>query len=281
MADNSLSSPSPFSFPDGDVILRSVDGIDFRVHITLLSVASPFFHDMFSLPQTSKEVQIIQMTEKADVLLTILRLIYPVEEPPAYHADLVLDVYKAADKLQITRVQPIARRRLCAWLHALSNPLEAWAIAVWLGIHEAIVSEKQRFISADTMACRSPKGDSYLKAIPAEEFAILIQTKEAAVQEGWRYIVETFTCLLAGPPYYAGLPVVDCTYCVRFVHYYRSATGLQIFQPKSTDFDLIRDCHKFAKGHKCLRGYEARDNMSLKHLQRRVQVKVSTILSGS
>ena len=40
------------------------------------------------------------------------------------------ELREAADKLQIAKVQPIARRRLCAWLDVLPNPLEAWAIAV-------------------------------------------------------------------------------------------------------------------------------------------------------
>ena len=66
MEDNP-SSPSPFSFPAGDVFLRSADNVNFRVHTILLSLASPFFHDMFSLPQTSNELQTIQMTENADV----------------------------------------------------------------------------------------------------------------------------------------------------------------------------------------------------------------------
>src|SRR5260370_23068338 len=119
MADNPPPYPcsSPFSFPDGDIILRSADGIDLRVHISLLSLASPFFRDMFNLPQTSNEVQTIEMTEKADVLVAILGIIYPLREPSPYPAELALDVYKAADKLQINRAQPIARDRLCAWLN--------------------------------------------------------------------------------------------------------------------------------------------------------------------
>jgi len=198
MTDNPPSpspSESPFSYPDGDIILRSADGVDLRVHTTLLSVASPFFRDMFSLPQPSNEVQkVIEMTEKADALVTILELIYPIEEPPPYPNKLVLDVYIAVDKLQITKVQPIARRRLCAWLGELRNPLEAWAIAMRLDVSEAIVSEERRFITADTTACLEKFPDN-LKAIPIEEYAALIQTKEDTIQRAWQCILETFTCL--------------------------------------------------------------------------------------
>ncbi|EIN03893.1 hypothetical protein PUNSTDRAFT_29952, partial [Punctularia strigosozonata HHB-11173 SS5] len=34
-----------------DVILRTSDNVDFRVYKLILSLASPFFSDMFTLPQ--------------------------------------------------------------------------------------------------------------------------------------------------------------------------------------------------------------------------------------
>src|SRR5258708_12587226 len=95
---------SSFSFPDGDVVLRSADGVDFRVHTTFLSIASPFFRDMFSLPQTSNDVQTIEMTEKADVLVAILELIYPLEDPSPYAPDLPLDIYRPPTNLRIFSV---------------------------------------------------------------------------------------------------------------------------------------------------------------------------------
>jgi BTB/POZ domain len=47
------STPSsfvPLSFDDGDVILRA-GSHSFKVHVTLLRLASPVFSSMFSLPQ--------------------------------------------------------------------------------------------------------------------------------------------------------------------------------------------------------------------------------------
>jgi hypothetical protein len=40
-------------FADGSVILRARDGMLFRVHMSQLARRSPFFHDMFALPQPS------------------------------------------------------------------------------------------------------------------------------------------------------------------------------------------------------------------------------------
>ncbi len=286
MADNPPPYPcsSPFSFPDGDIILRSADGIDLRVHISLLSLASPFFRDMFSLPQTSNEVQTIEMTEKADVLVAILELIYPFEEPHPYPDKLVLDVYKAADKLQITRVQPISRRRLCPWLEDLPNPLEAWAIAIQLGIPEVIVSAKRRFISANTVACLKTLPD-YLKAIPIDDYAALIETKEATIQRGWQCVLETFTCLKVRVPdnLFSVRPstAVDCTYCITFLHHCRSKIeARQILRPKAMDMKTLRRCHAFAENHECSRGFDERSESDLVRLRFEFRNSISRLLFG-
>jgi len=236
-----LHSSSPFSYSDGDIILRSADGADLRVHTALLSLASPFFHDMFSLRQTSKEVQTIEMTEEADVLVAILQLIYPIKEPPPYASRLVLDVYIAADKLQITKVEPIARHRLCTWLEEeIRNPLEAWAIAMQLDVPEAITPAKRRFISVDTTACLMELPD-ILKKITVEKYVALVHSKEAAIDEAWTSFTAEFNCQSLGDER------LECVYCILFVHYYRSIIQrAEIFEPKAADQETLLDCHKTA-----------------------------------
>ncbi|KAJ7142265.1 hypothetical protein C8R44DRAFT_592907, partial [Mycena epipterygia] len=73
----------PFDDPGADVILRSSDGIDFRVHRLVLSLASPFFTSMFTLPQPISESQVrtIPVSESALVLDRSLRFWYPGAEP--------------------------------------------------------------------------------------------------------------------------------------------------------------------------------------------------------
>ncbi|KAF8334638.1 uncharacterized protein EI90DRAFT_2847515, partial [Cantharellus anzutake] len=68
---------SHLAFEDGDVILRSTDGVEFRVHKYILSISSPFFSSMFTLPQTSGETQTIEIAEDAKTLDALLRFIYP------------------------------------------------------------------------------------------------------------------------------------------------------------------------------------------------------------
>ena len=77
---------SPFHEESADVILRSSNGVNFFAHKIILSLASPIFSDMFSIPQPSTGGQeatrpIVDVTEDDLVLDSLLRYIYPVYNP--------------------------------------------------------------------------------------------------------------------------------------------------------------------------------------------------------
>ena len=83
-------APSPFDEADADVILRSSDHVDFRVHKVILSLASPVFKDIFNMSQPPhltdtdephNDLQVIAVEEDADTLDFVLRNIYPVPSP--------------------------------------------------------------------------------------------------------------------------------------------------------------------------------------------------------
>ncbi|KAJ7759156.1 hypothetical protein B0H16DRAFT_630752 [Mycena metata] len=44
-------APPPFNDPSADIIIRSSENVDFRIHKILLALASPFFKEMFEVPQ--------------------------------------------------------------------------------------------------------------------------------------------------------------------------------------------------------------------------------------
>ncbi|KAI0061892.1 hypothetical protein BV25DRAFT_1826182 [Artomyces pyxidatus] len=93
----------PFDREDADVILRSSDLVDFRFYKTILSFSSPFFRDMFTLPQSppssmpataadnsvytmSDGLPVIDMSEDRQTLSVLLSLISPVlvSMPPSF-----------------------------------------------------------------------------------------------------------------------------------------------------------------------------------------------------
>ncbi|KDQ20466.1 hypothetical protein BOTBODRAFT_308158 [Botryobasidium botryosum FD-172 SS1] len=89
MASSGVSDARPddqkiserFSSPTADVILRSSDDVQFKVHRLLLVEASPFFRTMFDLPQPSTPLAdalpVVDFAEPEQVLDTLLRWIYP------------------------------------------------------------------------------------------------------------------------------------------------------------------------------------------------------------
>ncbi|KAI6023597.1 hypothetical protein PISMIDRAFT_18795 [Pisolithus microcarpus 441] len=54
MTNSPARALPPFDHAKADVILRSSDGVDFRVFELFLSLASPFFETLFDLPQPSQ-----------------------------------------------------------------------------------------------------------------------------------------------------------------------------------------------------------------------------------
>ena len=82
-AQISSTTPQPevFDVSDTNVILRSSDLVDFRVHKPVLAMASPVLKDMFSLPQPSDSETIdgfpvIQLTEDSELLNCLVSMLY-------------------------------------------------------------------------------------------------------------------------------------------------------------------------------------------------------------
>ena len=80
----SATSPfEPFDVPDAKLIIRSSDNIDFRVHKSLLVMASPFFKDLLSLRQPSDGeivdgLPVVQLPEGSELLNSLFSILYPV-----------------------------------------------------------------------------------------------------------------------------------------------------------------------------------------------------------
>lgn len=81
---NSASSPLvPLVVPNANLILRSSDLVDFRVHKPVLAMASPFFEDLLSLPQPSDSeivdgLPMVQLSEGSELLNSLISVLYPI-----------------------------------------------------------------------------------------------------------------------------------------------------------------------------------------------------------
>ncbi|KAG6868006.1 hypothetical protein C0993_008439 [Termitomyces sp. T159_Od127] len=104
----------------------------FHVHRCILAAASPFFHDMFSLPQNpavTHKVPVVPMSETKDTLGTLLEFVYPVEDPPIQSLDELVSILGAAAKYDFLGVIDTLRKFLVAPHFVEADPTRVYAIA--------------------------------------------------------------------------------------------------------------------------------------------------------
>lgn len=100
--------------PNADVILRSSDLVNFRVHRLVLVTSSPVFRDMFSLPQPANDaapdgLTVVCLPETAEVLNSLISMLYPVPPEIPHSIDNILDLLAATEKYDMGAVQSSIR----------------------------------------------------------------------------------------------------------------------------------------------------------------------------
>ena len=93
-----------------DVTLQSSDLVHFRVHKSALIASSPFFADMFSLPQPPNdaaldELSVVHLSEDSEVLNSLISFLYPVHPEIPDSSDNILALLAAATKYDMDAVQ--------------------------------------------------------------------------------------------------------------------------------------------------------------------------------
>ncbi|KAG1734073.1 uncharacterized protein EDB91DRAFT_1251124 [Suillus paluster] len=102
-AVETITANPPFDNPDCDIILRSTDGVHFHVFKLILSLMSPVFKDMFTLPQNGLQsevssVPVIHVSEGSTTLQILLLLCYPAATATFDSLDDAKAVMEAARK---------------------------------------------------------------------------------------------------------------------------------------------------------------------------------------
>jgi hypothetical protein len=99
---------------DADIVLRSSDLVDFHVHRSVLVASSPFFRDMFSLPQPPNYVvpnalPVVHLSEDVESLNSLVSMLYPVVPEIPHYSDGILTLLAAATKYDMDAVQSFIR----------------------------------------------------------------------------------------------------------------------------------------------------------------------------
>lgn len=141
---------APFNDRNADVILRSGDCVDFRVYRVVLSLASPVFNSMFTLPTPSASsistshddddhrdgLAIIALSEDAVTLDHILRACYPGAGPNIDNLDTLFHILVASEKYEIEALRTVAG--LILMLHVEKSPVETYALSCRFGYPDII-----------------------------------------------------------------------------------------------------------------------------------------------
>ena len=146
---------APFDNPAGDIILRSSDGVHFRVRSAILAEASPVFNDMLAFPQPPEVAQdctdttdgsssavpsaldgkpVVQLSEESEALDPLLRLCYPTKDPELTGLREIRLVLGAALKYDMEEAASLMKEALCA--HIETQPLRTWASACLLRLED-------------------------------------------------------------------------------------------------------------------------------------------------
>jgi hypothetical protein len=173
-----------FNFPDADIVLRAIGPPtrDFRVHKILLSIASPFFKEMFSPHQPTArtsddpgksnmpEIDILEVTDPADALGIVLRMIYPFEPPSLYgDLDTIVKCLVVANKYGIKRAISDLRDTLSRT--DLSQSLRVYAIASRFGFADLVESTSRHIASSVnlTETTRLPEDFEFIPVAARQE----------------------------------------------------------------------------------------------------------------
>ena len=131
-------APYDFKAPDADTILCSSDGKEFRVHRLILSLASPVFQGMFSLPQSTNppsQIPSVDVAESSDVLQPFIQYLYPQSPPKISDLPMWAGLYTIADKYNAEVVMDLLRDMLIPRF-LMESPLRVYALASHWGFEE-------------------------------------------------------------------------------------------------------------------------------------------------
>ncbi|KAH8983109.1 hypothetical protein EDB92DRAFT_1611620 [Lactarius akahatsu] len=129
-----LPLPNGLNLPGADVVLRSSDLVSFHVHKSILAMSSPFFTDLFSLPQPPDDeviegLPVVQVPEDAELLHSLFTVLYPIPSaiPDSYEKTLAL--LAASQKYNMTTVLSHVRSEIGRQLPTTMASFRAYAIA--------------------------------------------------------------------------------------------------------------------------------------------------------
>lgn len=160
---SSTKAKAPFNEPTADVIFRTSDNVDFYSHKIILSFSSLFFKDMFTLEQSpiphessdAAQLPVVNISESSETWDTLLRLCYPIPDPPLPTLAIIDSILAAASKYEMDHPLQVLSKTLRRLRK--TQPLQVYAVACRWRL-EGVASEAARVVRETLRSSRSTPG---------------------------------------------------------------------------------------------------------------------------
>ena len=197
----------PFTKNSADVILRSSDGDDFKVHKLILSEASCVFESMFSLPQPSdtseraisesadapkgcglgeKQLAIVEVPESSRTLDLLLRYCYPMSRPPLTNLQELIPLLESMKKYDMGELVEDVR---CELLKDRFNQTLEDAFAVYTAVWRLDIKEYLEITARAIFRFRLPSFASpILQSTPPAAIFALMEFRSRCIEAALDYL---------------------------------------------------------------------------------------------
>ena len=136
----SIPLSTVFCAGDADMVIRAAGTRDFRVHKLIISLVSPIFKDMFTIPHpptdTPGTLPHVDVDESAETWENILRTIYPMSNPVIDNLNNLGSLLLAAKKYEMEHIIETHKKGLENRVFILEDPLYLYAIACACGLDD-------------------------------------------------------------------------------------------------------------------------------------------------
>ncbi|EMD41630.1 hypothetical protein CERSUDRAFT_90202 [Gelatoporia subvermispora B] len=116
----------PFNDPGGDIVIRTADGVDFRLLKALLSLTSPVFKDI------QDGLTVVPIPDQSRTWDNLMRIIYPITKPEFPAIDHVVAALQASSKYEMREIHSVIAPYLTPYTD--NEPLRVFAIAYQHGL---------------------------------------------------------------------------------------------------------------------------------------------------
>ena len=177
-----------FDAEDADLILRSTNSKEFRVHRCILSIASPVFRNMLTFPQPhdpDHQLPHVDLPETTTTLNILLRYIYPIPSPKIEDFTTLCNVLVSAEKYEAEGVISRLRTILISSHFLDLHPLRVYATACrWSFIEEAkLASTRTVFVDLVKEGEGCTEDMKYMSGLDYHRLLVLQQARKDKVQK--------------------------------------------------------------------------------------------------